>query len=88
MKILSIRPAPLGAGVRTVAHFDVAINEHLRLYGLLLREFEDGRRVTLSPNNSGRHFATFHPELGKQLTEAASLALEGLYADDRTSRAA
>ena len=79
MKILSIRPAPAGAGTRTVATFDAEIGEHLRLYGLMLREFKDGVRRTIAPNANGRHAATFHPTLGEQLTAAASAALKGLH---------
>jgi hypothetical protein len=77
-KIMNIRPAPGGAGVRTIAHYDAEISEHCRLYGLLLREFPDGTRRTIAPNNNGRHFATFHPTIGEQLTAAASAALRGL----------
>jgi hypothetical protein len=81
MKILSIRPGPGGSGARTVAHFDAELSDHCRLYGLLLREFPDGTRRTIAPNNNGRHFATFHPTLGEQLSAAASTALGGLHAN-------
>lgn len=78
--ILSIRPAPAGAGSRTVAHFDVQLG-HVRLFGLLLREFADGKRRTIAPNAAGRHAATFHPETAEKITAAATAALGGLTAN-------
>ncbi len=86
MQILSIRPAPPGTGSRALAHYDAEVSEHLRLYGLILRQFADGTRRTIAPNANGRHVATFHPSLGQQLTDAATKALGGLQAYDRHSR--
>jgi hypothetical protein len=36
MRILSIRPAPLGTA--TLARFDLELNDHLRLFNLALRQ--------------------------------------------------
>jgi hypothetical protein len=84
MKITAIRPAPAGAGARTLAHFDAAVSDDLRIYGLMLKQFADGTRRTIAPQANGRHSATFTPALGEQLTAAASLALkDGLHADVR-----
>lgn len=78
--ILSIRPTPNGVGSRTLAHFDVELG-HIRVFGLLLREFADGTRRTIAPNAAGRHAATFHPETAEKITAAASAALGGLTAN-------
>lgn len=78
MKILDIRPVS-GAGAE--ARFDVEINENLRLFGLLLKRSRSGALRTYSPNNCGRHTASFHPSLATQITAAAVAALEAA-ADD------
>ncbi|MET3523737.1 hypothetical protein [Mesorhizobium abyssinicae] len=72
MKILSIRPLLQGSGAE--ARFDVEINEHLRLFGLLLKRTTNGLR-THAPNSCGKHTATFHPVLAEQITAAAVAAL-------------
>lgn len=78
MRILSIRPAPPGAG-RTVAHFDIQLTEHARLYGLRLIQTEDGRFLTYAPNSHGQRLATFTPELATEISRAASAAFrEGI----------
>lgn len=74
MNILSIRPA---VGAKELAYFDVEIGPHLRLYGLVLRTSADGRPRTFAPKISGKHAASFHPELADQITAAAVAALEG-----------
>lgn len=84
MRILSMRPLPHGGGDRNLARFDVEVIEHLRLYGLLLRQCPDGTRRIASPTANGRHMATFHPALAAEITEHASSAFEGRYANDRT----
>ena len=83
MKILNIRPAPAGAGGRTLARFDVELGGNIRLYGLLLREFPDGTRRIAGPQSDGRHFVTFLPDIAAEITAAASTAFEGLHADNR-----
>lgn len=79
MKILSIRPLQ---GPGAVARFDVEINEHLRLFGLLLKHTANGLR-SYSPHSCGKHVASFHPILAQQITAAAIAALEAA-ADVRT----
>lgn len=86
MRILSIRPAPSGAGGTALAQFDAEVSADLRLYGLTLRQFPDGHSRTISPNANGRHFATFTPALGQSLTDAATIALRSLHAHDHSSR--
>lgn len=66
-------PASPGAG-RTIARFTVQIGE-IRLFGLLLREYHDGTRRTVSPNLGGHHVATFQPAIAELITAAASKAL-------------
>lgn len=73
MRVIDIRPQN---GPSAIAHFDVEISEHLRLYNLVLRKTPDGRLRTYAPNACGKHTATFHPFLAKQITEAATAALE------------
>ncbi|RRI03938.1 hypothetical protein EH240_09570 [Mesorhizobium tamadayense] len=73
MKILSIHPMH---GAVAKARFDIEINEHLRLYGLILKHTSNGLRTHAPRTNTG-HSATFHPELGKRITAAAVAALEG-----------
>ncbi|MEC5291658.1 hypothetical protein VSX64_13270 [Aurantimonas sp. C2-6-R+9] len=80
MRILSIRPAPPGAGTRTIAHFDVEAGPHLRLYNLTLRRLADGRYRIVAPNACGKHAASFHPELAAELSSAAAQALSELEA--------
>ena len=78
MNILSIWPA---AGEKELAYFDVEIGPHLRLYGLVLRRTPNGRLRTFAPKVSGKHAASFHPELAEQITAAATAALEGRVAN-------
>ena len=82
MKILSIRPLPHGGGEKNLARFDVEISEHLRLYGLLLRQWPDGTRRIAAPQANGRHMATFHSALAAEITDFASSAFEGLNANE------
>jgi hypothetical protein len=86
MKILAIRPAPPGAGTKTLAHFDVEISEHLRLYNLTLRETGTGKLRTIAPNAAGKHCATFHPVLAEQITRAAAAVLDGGHAASHAPR--
>jgi hypothetical protein len=78
MQILAIRPDRGARGkTRTLALFDIAINEHCRLYNLRLIEAPDGRRLCYAPNAHGTRTATFTPELASAITAAASAALNG-----------
>jgi hypothetical protein len=75
MRILSIRPAPEGAG-GAVAHFDVEISDDIRLFGLRLSRREAGGHSVYAPNAMGRRAATFSYELVDQIAAAALAALE------------
>ncbi|MDI7923385.1 hypothetical protein [Ferirhizobium litorale] len=66
-------PSSPGAG-RTIARFSVEI-EGIRVHGLMLREYPDGTRRTVSGNIGGHHAVTFRPEIGEKITAAASKAL-------------
>lgn len=88
MLILSIRPAPPGASSNTLAYFDAEVSPELRLYNLVLRQYPDGNRRTAAPNAHGRHTATFAPTLGERLTNAATIALRSLQANEANRNAA
>jgi hypothetical protein len=66
-------PSSPGAG-RTVARFSVQLGD-VRVNGLLLREYPDGTRRTVSGNIGGHHAVTFRPEIAEKITAAASSAL-------------
>jgi hypothetical protein len=68
-------PSSPGAG-RTIARFSVEI-EGIRVHGLMLREYPDGTRRTVSGNIGGHHAVTFRPEIAEKITTAASTALRG-----------
>ncbi|EJN04487.1 hypothetical protein PMI41_02128 [Phyllobacterium sp. YR531] len=72
MRILSIRAL---TGTGALARFDLELNEHVRLFGLLLKKFPDGRYRTHAPNSCGKHVASFHPVIASQITDAAVAAL-------------
>jgi hypothetical protein len=74
MRILNIRPSHSPGAL---AHFDVEVTEHLRLFNLTLRHSKDGALRAFSPKACGKHAATFHPILAQQIIEAAKAALEG-----------
>lgn len=88
MKVISIRPAPPGAG-RTIAHFDFELSDHIRFFGLRLVQTEDGRHLTYAPNSHGTRVATFSRELADTITRAASAAYrEGFATNGSTPHAA
>ncbi|MGU3495744.1 hypothetical protein ACLBXM_17020 [Xanthobacteraceae bacterium A53D] len=74
MRIISLRPA--GRGTPTLAHFDVELTPHLRLHNLALKRTANGQLRSFAPACRGRHAASFHPELGEQITSAAAAAWE------------
>jgi hypothetical protein len=80
MRILEIRRAH---GPSAIAHFDIELSEHLRLFNLTLRCTPDGRLRTYAPNSCGKHSASFHPILAQQITDAAAAALGGSAAHAR-----
>lgn len=75
MRILSIRPA---AGTKVVAHFDIEVDDHLRVFNMELRQMPDGQMRSFAPKSSGKHAASFHPHLATEITSAAAAALKGL----------
>ena len=76
MKILSIRPLEgPGAGVRTLARFDLQLVDGVRLYNLKLAEKPDGRRRVFAPSVFGSAAATFTTDIAEQIVRAASDAL-------------
>lgn len=82
MQILSIRPA---AGASTLAVFDVELTPHLRLFNMVLKRGPDGCPRTYAPKVSGKHAASFHPELAQQITNAAAAAFKERAAYDRNA---
>ena len=73
MKILSIRPAPPGS--TTLAHYDLELNDHIKLFNLRLRQRGNDRSWTVAPNAFNERTAAF----GEQFNRAISdLALKSL----------
>jgi hypothetical protein len=83
VKILDLRPVPPGAG-GALAHFDVEINEDIRLFGLRLSERSAGGHSVYAPNAMGRRCATFSYALVDQIAAAALAALEEQTPHDRS----
>ena len=83
MKILEIRPET-GAG-HTLARFNAQITDDIRMFNLKLVATPDGRRVVYAPNAFGEKTATFGRHLAADLARAASAALIGAKALDRTN---
>ena len=81
MQILDLRPAPPGAGRKTLATFDIQLTDDCRMYGLRLIQQSDGRRLTYAPSAGGNRVATFTPSLAETITRAAGAALEAVNAD-------
>lgn len=79
MRILSIR-ALQGPGA--LARVDVELSEHVRLYSLLLKKNQDGKVRIHAPHSCGKHVATFHPVIAKEITDAAIAALREATAYD------
>lgn len=84
MKVLHVRPAPSqGRGnFKSIAEFDVEINEGLRLQGLLLSRAPDGKLFVFAPSKHGKHFASFTTEYARSLAAAAYAATGGDVAHD------
>lgn len=68
-------PSTPGAG-RTIARFSIQLGD-VRVNGLLLREYPNGARRTVSGNIGGHHAVTFRPVIAEKITAAASIALQG-----------
>lgn len=84
-RIISIRPAPAGAGGRTIAFFDAQVADDVRLFNLRLVSMPDGRHLTYPPNALGERAATFSPALATEITRAACAALGAVDANYRHS---
>lgn len=69
-QVLDMRPAPLGAGGKTVAFFDAQVTPDCRLFNLRLVDGERGWRVH-SPMAFGVNTATFSHTFIRELTEVA-----------------
>jgi hypothetical protein len=85
--ILDVRPAPGGAGGRTVAFLDVQLTPDCRLYNLRLVDIADGYRIH-APSAFGSKTATFAPALAAELVRTAIQTLGEKPADDRSHSSA
>ena len=79
------RPPPSPGAGSTIARFSVHLGD-IRINGLLLREYPDGTRRTVSGNIGGHHAVTFRPEIAEKITKAASQALGGQFAENSSRR--
>jgi hypothetical protein len=83
-QILDIRPAPEGAGGRTIAFVDVQLTPDCRLFNLRLVDVDDGYRIH-APSAFGSKTATFAAPLAAELVRAVihSLGDKPVNADRR-----
>jgi hypothetical protein len=86
LEILSIRPVPPGGAGKTIARFDVAINDHVKLFELKLIQRPDGSNYAFGPNTGGARLMSFSPVISEQIARAATAALKGVSADDHQSQ--
>ncbi|RUX51428.1 hypothetical protein EOA33_06315 [Mesorhizobium sp. M4A.F.Ca.ET.050.02.1.1] len=86
MHIMDIRPEPPGYG-QTVARFDIALSDELRLFGLRLKQRSAGGFSVYAPNADGQRCVTFSPALVDEIARAALAALEERKPHDRTAAA-
>ncbi|WP_037075087.1 hypothetical protein [Rhizobium mesoamericanum] len=84
MEILSIRRETSGGN--TVARFDVALGDHIRMFNLKLIRGRAGLRV-YAPSAYGSNVATFSTRLTDQMITAVSAALGEESANDRSNAA-
>ncbi|MGA1803654.1 hypothetical protein [Rhizobium sp. HT1-10] len=80
MRILGIKRAVRDgrSRMRLIATFDFELSEQVRIFGMKLMEAPDGRRFSYAPNaNGGSRTATFDPALAQEITELATLKMEG-----------
>lgn len=85
MQILSIRPVPPGGAGKTIARFDIAIDDHIKLFELKLIRRSDGSNYAFGPNTGGARVMSFSPAFSEEIASAASAALKGVSANDRIS---
>ena len=81
MKIMSIRPAPFGAG-NTVARFDVELDNGVKLFRLQLLKTRNGIRV-YGPKDEISHAYSLPIELADQLAILAQQSM-GAVANERS----
>lgn len=74
MHITNLRRMP--AGSRALAHFDLQLTEHVRLYDLAIKRGSNGGLRVWAPHSGARHVASFSPDLAIEITRAAEAALE------------
>jgi hypothetical protein len=80
VKILDIRPAPPGSG-NTVARFDIALDDDLKLFNLKLSTAHNGGYRVYAPSAFGSSAATFSQPLVAEITRAAIAAMESKPSD-------
>jgi hypothetical protein len=85
MQILEIRPVPSGTG-RTLAHFDVAITDDCRIYGLKLVSTSNGRRVVHPPKSYGERVVSLSASLYADIQRAVGAALFDREAADAVAK--
>jgi hypothetical protein len=78
LKVISIRPAPHGAG-SAVAHVDIEFNQDIKFFNLRVSRRADGGFSVFAPNGQGGagRVVTFSPTLVKEISSAALAALSG-----------
>lgn len=79
MRIIDIRPSPPGS--TTLARFDVALNDHLKLFNLGLRQRGDEPAHVVAPNAFQERTAGFSASFNKALAELALKSLLELQTD-------
>jgi hypothetical protein len=84
VKILSIRPVPPGTG-NTLAHFDLELNSHIRLFNLALRQRPGDLTWTVAPNAFHERTAAFGTEFNRAISDLAFKSLLELSANANRS---
>ncbi|TIW24044.1 MAG: hypothetical protein E5V63_23175 [Mesorhizobium sp.] len=83
MQILHIRPEPRGGIGNTIARFDVALSDDVRVFGLRITERAAGGYSVYSPNAHGMRVVTFSHDMVHEIARAALAALEELKPHDQ-----
>lgn len=74
MRILDIRPEPIGGG-SAIARFDAEITPEIRMFNIKLVRANNGTMRVYAPSAFGTNVATFAPELAADLVAAATKSL-------------
>ncbi|MBZ9904796.1 hypothetical protein LB557_02080 [Mesorhizobium sp. BR115XR7A] len=85
MQILRITREPPGGSGNTLARFDIALNDDIRLFGLRITERSAGGYSVYGPNAHGTRIVTFSYELVDQMARAALAALEEQKPNDKSA---